>query len=146
MHAMIALRRNEPHWLLNDADARVYGQALQNALRHIPIRRAQKTLDFAMLVVAGLQFEVPRVMISMQAARRPPQPPAPFGQTVYPFPGPRTPPPPPTSPPAPPNPSPTAGGGAGGNGAGVNGAGVNGAGHVIDMSIEPESVEPRFGP
>src|SRR5215472_10316607 len=34
-HAFIAFARREPHWQLNDADAKAYGQALANALRHI---------------------------------------------------------------------------------------------------------------
>lgn len=132
---MIALRRDEPHWLLSDADARVYGQALQNALRHIPIRRAQKAVDFAMLVFAAAQFDIPRIYMSSQIAKQRLNPQR--GSVVYPF---RAQPPPPPPPAGAPNPPSTAGGVS--NGGGVNGASAAG----LDMSIEPESVEPRFGP
>jgi hypothetical protein len=63
------MRRNEPHWLLTDADARTYGQALQNALRHIPIGVAQKTVDFTALFICALNFESPRIYQSMANAR-----------------------------------------------------------------------------
>lgn len=128
---MIALRRDEPHWMLNDADARVYGQALQNALRHIPIQRAQKTLDFAMLVVAACQFEIPRIYMSNQItkARRQGVRPA----AVFPF---RQPSPSPAGSPPP----------AGAGGASSAGNGASGARAQEDMTIEPEFDEPRFGP
>jgi hypothetical protein len=143
MHAMIALRRDEPHWMLNDQDARVYGQALQNALRHIPIRRAQKTLDFAMLVVAACQFEIPRVYLSAQIARQKAAQ-ARRGPvaTAYPAgPVPFNPPPPPPGSPPPQSPmSPT------GTAAGATANGAGRTGPTVDMSIEPELDVPRFGP
>lgn len=156
---MIAMRRDEPHWLLNDPDARIYGQALQNALRHIPIRRAQKSLDFAMLVIAIGQFDIPRVYLSAQIARQKAaqarRGAAPVA-TVYPFN--RPPPPPPATPPAgSPQSSPQGAGGPGVGGTGQTGgtaAAGNGASPPgaqaqapqVDMSIEPEYDVGRFGP
>lgn len=139
---MIAMRRDEPHWLLNDGDARQYGQALQNALRHIPITRAQKTLDFAMLVIAAGQFEIPRVYLSAQLARqRAAQAHRGGPAPVFQF----RPPPSPASPPSPPGgPSPQsspAGGTGGGAAARANGQGV-----PLDMTYEPEADEPHIGP
>lgn len=84
MHAIVAMRMEQPHWLLNDADARVYGQALQNAIRHIPVRAAQKSIDFAMLACAVAQFELPRVYLSLQAAKAARQPRRPAA-VVYPL-------------------------------------------------------------
>ena len=51
VHAVLAMRRG-PHWLLNDPDAKAYGLALANALRHLPVSMAQKYVDFAALGVA----------------------------------------------------------------------------------------------
>jgi hypothetical protein len=88
-HAIIALRRNEPHWMLNDADAKRYGTALANALRHMPVRAAQKTIDFAVLAFVMFEMETPRITLSMARARAvskapPQQRPQP---TVYPLDG-----------------------------------------------------------
>lgn len=77
--------RRGPHWLLSDPDAKAYGTALSNALRHLPITAAQKTIDFAALGIAVMAYELPRVGIDMQLraqrqaqaqARRQPQGPA----------------------------------------------------------------------
>jgi hypothetical protein len=82
MHAVVAMRRG-PHWLLSDPDAKAYGTALANALRHLPVTMAQKYVDFAALGVAIVAYEGPRMGIDMQlraqrqaGARRPPQGPA----------------------------------------------------------------------
>jgi hypothetical protein len=74
-HAIIAMQRNEPHWLLSDADAHRYGTALANALRHMPIKAAQKTIDYATFVMVAFVMETPRVVRSVQIARTPKQPP-----------------------------------------------------------------------
>lgn len=75
--------RRGPHWLLNDPDAKAYGAALANALRHLPVTMAQKYVDFAALGVAVMCYEGPRIHMDMQlrrergaAARRPPAGPA----------------------------------------------------------------------
>jgi hypothetical protein len=67
------MRRSEPHWLLSDADARRYGAALANALSHLPVKVAQKYLDFSTLAFCVFEMELPRVMLSHQLAqaRRP---------------------------------------------------------------------------
>jgi hypothetical protein len=67
-HAVIAMRRG-PHWLLNDADAKAYGLALANALRHLPVTMAQKYVDFAALGIAIFAYEGPRIGIDMQLKR-----------------------------------------------------------------------------
>jgi hypothetical protein len=74
MHAIIAMQRNEPHWLLSDADANRYGQALANALRHLPIKAAQKTIDYSTLVMVAFVMETPRIVRSVQIARAPKAP------------------------------------------------------------------------
>lgn len=70
-HAIIAMQRNEPHWMLSDADAQRYGQALANALRHMPIKAAQKTIDYSTFVMMAFIVETPRVAKSVQLARAP---------------------------------------------------------------------------
>lgn len=61
-----------PHWLLNDQDARQYGQALANAVRHLPVVVAQKYFDYAALAGAIAMHEGPRVTmdIAIAAERR----------------------------------------------------------------------------
>lgn len=51
-----------------DPDAKRYATALGNALRHMPIRAAQKTVDYAALVFVAFSMETPRVVLSMQLA------------------------------------------------------------------------------
>jgi hypothetical protein len=63
------MRRAEPHWLLSDADARRYGAALANALSHLPVKVAQKYLDFSTLAFCVFEMELPRVMLSHQLAQ-----------------------------------------------------------------------------
>lgn len=62
--------RRGPHWLLNDADAKAYGIALSNALRHLPITAAQKTIDFTALGVAIAVYEGPRVAYDVHLKRQ----------------------------------------------------------------------------
>jgi hypothetical protein len=69
VHGIIAFQRKEPHWLLNDADASKYGTALGNALRHLPIKTAQKTVDYAALVMVAFVIETPRIVASANLAR-----------------------------------------------------------------------------
>ena len=73
-HAIIAMQRSEPHWMLNDDDAKRYGQALANALRHMPIKAAQKTIDYSTLVMVAFVMETPRIVRSAQLARAPKPP------------------------------------------------------------------------
>jgi hypothetical protein len=72
-HAFIAFARREPHWQLSDQDARAYGLALSNALRHIPILVAQKYVDFSALALAVMTYDGPRLMLSAQAKATPQQ-------------------------------------------------------------------------
>jgi hypothetical protein len=66
------LRRDEPHWLLSEADSKRYGQALANALRHFPINTTQKAIDFSVLAFCIFEMETPRVVRSIQLAKIPP--------------------------------------------------------------------------
>jgi hypothetical protein len=68
-HAVVAMTRAEPHWMLTDDDAKRYGTALSNALRHMPIQAAQKSIDYATLVIVAFAMEAPRVGRSVQIAR-----------------------------------------------------------------------------
>jgi hypothetical protein len=132
---MIALRRDEPHWLLNDGDAKVYGQAVSNALRHVPIKVAQKSLDFGMLFIVACQFEFPRIVLSTQMTRARGQRRSPGGPAqVFQFT--RPPPPPPASPPG--GASPHVPGGE----VPLNGS----AAASPDMTYEPEPDTPTVGP
>lgn len=63
------MTRAEPHWLLTDDDAKRYGTALSNALRHMPIQAAQKSIDYATLVIVAFAMEAPRIGRSVQIAR-----------------------------------------------------------------------------
>lgn len=54
--------------MLNDADAKAYGQAVVNALRHIPVVVAQKYIDFAALFGAVVTHDVPRLTMDMRIA------------------------------------------------------------------------------
>jgi hypothetical protein len=78
------MRRNEPHWLLNDQDGKAYAQALVNAMRHLPVGVPQKVTDFSALAFMVFNMESPRVLRSAQLAaqrRNPPRGPA----TVFQF-------------------------------------------------------------
>lgn len=68
-HIVLAQLRGEPHWMLNDADARQYGAAFAAAMRHVPIQAAQKTIDFTTLAIVAFAMEAPRVGRSIQLAR-----------------------------------------------------------------------------
>ena len=107
------MQRNEPHWLLNDADAKRYGLALANAARHFPVKTTQKAIDMSALIFCVIQMETPRVVISRQLAaqraRGPQRGPAQVFQFVNP--NPPTPPPSATAPQATASP-PGAGGGS----------------------------------
>jgi hypothetical protein len=70
-HAVIGGLSRPPHWFLNDADAKRYGQAMANAARHFPLHTTQKALDVTMLVVTAFSIDAPRIMLSMQLARQP---------------------------------------------------------------------------
>ena len=61
--------------MLSEDDAKRYGAALANALRHMPIRAAQKTIDYSTLVMVAFVMETPRIVRSVQLARAPKQPP-----------------------------------------------------------------------
>jgi hypothetical protein len=118
-HALIAMRRNEPHWLLTDADATTYGRAIANAMRHVPIGVSQKALDFSALAFCVVNFESPRIYASTRARRQrrsSAEQPAPTA-TVYPFPS--------AAPQAPPHPSAAAAPNGGGTVEGFTGDGVD---------------------
>ena len=68
------MQRSEPHWLLSDADSLRYGTALANALRHMPIKEAQKTIDYSTLAMVAFVMETPRVVRSVQLWRQAAQP------------------------------------------------------------------------
>lgn len=140
VHALIALKRDEPHWLLNDADAKSYGQALSNALRHIPIAAAQKTLDFSMLVIVAWGHEIPRIYLSSQLAKaRRASARQQAGGQVFQFRQPQPPPStaaPPGSAPGLSNPPP----------GGASAASANGQAPPSDMTYEPEADVPTMGP
>jgi hypothetical protein len=74
-HAVIGGLARQPHWFVNDADARRYGQAMANAARHFPMRSTQKAIDVSMFLICAVSIEAPRIVLSMQIARqpRPPQ-------------------------------------------------------------------------
>ena len=93
------MQRNEPHWLLSEGDAKLYGNALKNALRHIPVQVAQKSIDFTTLFICAMNFETPRVYASYRnrrARRDPPPPQRPATAQVYTL-HPNNPPPPPSA-------------------------------------------------
>jgi hypothetical protein len=69
LHLAIAMRRNEPHWMLTDGDAKIYGQACANVARHFSLGASQKAVDFLALMVVGTNMESPRIYASMRAAR-----------------------------------------------------------------------------
>lgn len=68
--------RRGPHWLLNDPDAKAYGFALANALRHLPVTMAQKYVDFTALGVAVIAYEGPRIAVdvALRGQREAPRP------------------------------------------------------------------------
>jgi hypothetical protein len=72
-HAIAAMQLGN-HWLLSDDDAKRYGTALANALRHIPIKAAQKTIDYSTLFMVAFVIETPRIVRSIQIARAPKAP------------------------------------------------------------------------
>lgn len=84
-----------PHWLLADPDAKQYGAALANALRHLPLSTTQKTMDFAALAMAIFAHEGPRVMMDIQLSRQRRQPQQPGPARVFQFRPTQGPPPPP---------------------------------------------------
>lgn len=97
------MQRNEPHWLLTDADANRYGAALANALRHMPIKAAQKTIDYSTFAMMVFIIETPRIAKSVQIARQAPAAPPRGPAQVFQF----RPQAPNASPPSPPPPAAT---------------------------------------
>jgi hypothetical protein len=69
LHAVIGGLSGQPHWFINDADAKRYGQAMANAARHFPLRATQKALDVSMLFITAFSIEAPRIVLSMQLAK-----------------------------------------------------------------------------
>ena len=61
--------------MLSDADSLRYGTALANALRHMPIKAAQKTIDYSTLAMVAFVMETPRIVRSVQLGRQSAQPP-----------------------------------------------------------------------
>jgi hypothetical protein len=74
-HAILAMQRSESHWMLSDDDAKRYGQALANAARHMPVKVAQKYVDYSTLAMVVFVMETPRIVRSAQLARQPRTPP-----------------------------------------------------------------------
>lgn len=68
-HAVIAWQTEHPHWLLNDPDAKIYGTALSNALRHFPIAATQKAIDIGSLVIAAFNFDGIRLATELRIRR-----------------------------------------------------------------------------
>lgn len=84
------MTRNEPHWMLTDADVKAYGAALHNAMRHFSIGATQKALDIGAAMMMAFAMESPRVHLSWRMARerkererRPGTTPPGGGATVY---------------------------------------------------------------
>lgn len=91
------MTRSEPHWLVNDADAKRYGQAMANAARHFPMKATQKAIDVGALIVVAFTIETPRVGMSLALAKQKNRP-APRGPAqVFQFVNPNAPAPPTTS-------------------------------------------------
>ena len=67
-HAIIAFQRAEPHWMLNDPDAARYALAMSNAMRHLPIKVAQKAVDYTAFAMVAFSIESPRIVRSAQLA------------------------------------------------------------------------------
>jgi hypothetical protein len=128
LHAVIGGLSGQPHWFINDADAKRYGQAMANAARHFPLRATQKALDVSMLMITAFSIEAPRIVLSMQLAKqghpRPQRGPA----QVFQFHNPNA----PASPTTPANPPPPAGG------AGVTSQGAMDA--PPDFSADPGAI------
>jgi len=77
MHEGIAFLSGHPHWRLNDDDSKRYGQALANAMRHLPISVGQKYIDYATFAMCVVIFETPRLAMSrriMEGEQRQPRP------------------------------------------------------------------------
>jgi len=66
--------------MLTDPDAARYATAMANALRHLPIKAAQKAVDYAAFAMVAFSIETPRIVVSAQlAAQKKGQRPAPRG-------------------------------------------------------------------
>jgi hypothetical protein len=59
----------QPHWYLNEPDAKRYGEAISRAARHFPLHTTQKALDVTMLFITAFSIDAPRFVMSMQIAR-----------------------------------------------------------------------------
>lgn len=59
-----------PHWLLNDEDARLYANAVNNVARHYDVGAAQKTIDIANLIGLACFIEGTRLLVSRSPAAR----------------------------------------------------------------------------
>ena len=108
-HHLIAGLSHQPHWRLNDPDAKQYGTAIANMMRHFSPVVSQKSLDIFACGLCVVAMETPRIQASVELAKMrrtrgtsgassASSPPIP-GATVYPFPV------PPTVSPSPPPPS-----------------------------------------
>lgn len=59
-----------PHWLLSEQEAQIYGAALANALRHLPVAVGQKYIDFTALGVAMVTIDGARLRQDILLRRR----------------------------------------------------------------------------
>lgn len=65
-HALTAMGLGQQHWLINDAEAKRYGDALGKAMRHFPIVIQQKAVDCSALFCMAMAIELPRIGLSLQ--------------------------------------------------------------------------------
>jgi hypothetical protein len=63
-------RLDGPHWAMSETDAKHYAQAWANALRHLPVGRSQKAVDFSALVMAIGLHEGIRLQHSLELKRQ----------------------------------------------------------------------------
>lgn len=96
-HDLISRLRDEPHWRLNDQDAKAYGAALANATRHMSIAVAQKYVDYYTLGLMVVMMESPRILLSQKLRSQKGQTPRGPAQ-VFAFRPPSPPPQPPSNP------------------------------------------------
>jgi hypothetical protein len=85
IHAITALRLQQPHWQLTDADAKKYSAAWANVLRHYKVAATQKAIDHFALLMVAVEIETPRFVLSSQLKQAAQRRPAGFGATVYPL-------------------------------------------------------------
>jgi hypothetical protein len=107
-HGAAASKLEQPHWLLNDADAKLYATSIKNFARHFDARVTQKTIDTIAFLGCVAYMEGGRILTSINIKRRENAPARPSAQ-VFQFhqnPNPPGAAPAANAPPAPPQPGP----------------------------------------